>query len=69
MIINNWPAMTDMMCGASGENWPRIYFMLFYVIVQWIILNIVIAMMLDIFSNVSVEMDKEFDKLSHIYKL
>lgn len=35
--------------------------MIFYVFVQWIILNIVIAMMLDIFCNVSVEMDKEFD--------
>ena len=39
-------------------------------IVFWIIiLNIVIAMMLDIFSNVSVEMDKEFDQLEHIKKL
>ena len=43
--------------------------MIFYVFVQWIILNIVIAMMLDIFSNVSVEMDKEFEKLDHIKKL
>lgn len=53
MIINNWPAITDMMCAASGDIWPRIFFMVFYVFVQWIILNIVIAMMLDIFCNVS----------------
>lgn len=52
MIINNWPAITDMMVGVSGEIWPRIYFMIFYVFVQWIILNIVIAMMLEIFTNV-----------------
>ena len=57
MIINNWPAMTDMMCNTSGENWPRVYFMVFYIFVQWIILNIVIAMMLEIFDNVAGEMD------------
>ena len=66
MIINNWPAITDMMCAASGDIWPRIFFMAFYVIVQWIILNIVIAMMLDIFCNVSAHMDNEFMKLGHI---
>ena len=43
--------------------------MIFYVFVQWIILNIVIAMMLDIFTSVSAEMDSEFDQLEHIKKL
>ena len=62
MIINNWPAMTDMMVGVSGDVWPRIYFMVFYVFVQWIILNIVIAMMLEIYTNVSSEQDSEFEK-------
>ena len=33
MIINNWPAITDMMVGASGHVWPRIYFMAFYIVV------------------------------------
>ena len=69
MIINNWPAMTDMMVGVSGEIWPRIYFMIFYVFVQWIILNIVIAMMLEIFTNVSAEQDTEFEKTATIHKL
>ena len=59
MIINNWPAMTDMMVNASGEVWPRIYFMAFYILVQWILLNIVIAMMLDIFTNVESQLDTE----------
>jgi len=66
MIINNWPAITDMMVGAAGGAWPRVFFMVFYVFVQWIILNIVIAMMLDIFTNVSSEMDLEFERLDHI---
>ena len=53
MIINNWPAITDTMVGAAGGAvWPRIYFMIFYIIVQWIVLNIIIAMMLEIFDNV-----------------
>ena len=69
MIINNWPAMTDMMVNATGENWPRVYFMVFYVLVQWIILNIVIAMMLDVFTNVTSELDDEFGSLASIKRL
>ena len=69
MIINNWPAMTDMMVGVSGSAWPRIYFMIFYVFVQWIILNIVIAMMLEIFTNVSAEQEIEFETTKTIHKL
>ncbi len=69
MIINNWPAITDMMVNVSGEVWPRIYFMVFYVIVQWIILNIVVAMMLDVFTNVEGELDTEVNRLSNIKKI
>ena len=69
MIINNWPAMTDMMVNASGEVWPRIYFMVFYVIVQWILLNIVVAMMLDVFTSVEKELDGEVNRLDNIKKL
>ena len=69
MIINNWPAMTDMMVGTSGSVWPRVYFMIFYILVQWILLNIVIAMMLDIFTSVDDELDTEFKRLANIKKL
>merc|ERR1712060_969433 len=70
MIINNWPAITDMMVNcADGDIWPRIYFMVFYVLVQWIILNIVIAMMLEIFCSVEGNMDTEFGRLQNIKKL
>ena len=43
--------------------------MVFYVFVQWILLNIVIAMMLEIFTNVSTEQDCEFNKTATIKKL
>ena len=69
MIINNWPAITDMMCNTSGENWPRVYFMVFYIFVQWIILNIVIAMMLEIFDNVAGEMEEEFKHIANVKDL
>ena len=69
MIINNWPAITDMMCNTSGANWPRVYFMVFYIFVQWIILNIVIAMMLEIFDNVAGEMEEEFKHIANVKDL
>lgn len=69
MIINNWPAITDMMVNASGSVWPRIYFMAFYILVQWILLNIVIAMMLDIFTNVETQLDSEEKRIGTVHKL
>lgn len=69
MIINNWPAITDMMVGVAGSGWPRVFFMLFYILVQWIILNIVIAMMLEVFTNVDEEIDAEYEKLANVKRL
>ena len=69
MIINNWPAITDTMVNASGSVLPRVYFMIFYIFVQWIILNILIAMMIDIFCTVTKDMDKDYDRLDNIIKL
>ena len=69
MIINNWPAITDMMCNSSDRTWPRVYFMAFYILIQWILLNIVIAMMLDVFTNVEKELDKEFADRENIKRL
>ena len=43
--------------------------MVFYIFVQWIILNIVIAMMLEIFDNVAGEMEDEFNNVANIKKL
>ena len=43
--------------------------MVFYIFVQWIILNIVIAMMLEIFDNVAGEMEDEFSHITNIKTL
>ena len=70
MIINNWPAITDTLVNAAGGDvWPRIYFMVFYIIVQWIILNLVIAMMLEIYTNVESENDIELQRKKNVVKL
>ena len=43
--------------------------MVFYIFVQWIILNIVIAMMLEIFDNVAGEMEDEFKHITNVKNL
>ena len=43
--------------------------MVFYIFVQWIILNIVIAMMLEIFDNVAGEMEDEFKHIANVKDL
>lgn len=64
------PMVMDMFISATGgAGWPRIYFMVFYCLINWIILNLVIAMMLEIFTNVSDEQDCEFKKQKNIQTL
>lgn len=69
MIVNNWNTMNDVMVQQSGSSWPRFYFMIFYICVQWIVLNILIAMLIDVFCTVDTSLDKEYERLENIKKL
>ena len=50
MAGNNWNSFTDMYCALVGNNWPRLYFSLFYMTTIMIMLNIVISFVLEIYS-------------------
>jgi len=49
MVINNWFVTCDMYCFVSGNNWPRLYFVSFLTISVWIMLNLVISFVIDIY--------------------
>ena len=46
---NNWNSMADMYCALYGNNMPRYFFSLYFVIMIFILLNIVISFVLEIY--------------------
>lgn len=51
MVVNNWFITCDMYCYVMGNNWPRLYFISFWTITVLIVLNLVIAFVIDIYEQ------------------
>ena len=62
MVINNWFVIDNMLCLVLGNNWPKLFCFSFIMIVVWIMLNLMIAFMLEIHGNVSEEVEKEWKR-------
>ena len=60
MIVNNWWVTCDMYCYVFGSGWPILFFVSFWMLTVLIMLNLVIAFILDIYGNVSSEVEAEF---------
>lgn len=51
MVVNNWYVTANMYYYVMGNStWPIFFFMLFWVMTVLIMLNLVIAFVLDIYS-------------------
>lgn len=53
MCVNNWFYTCDMFTLVTGTKWPRVYFISFWAIIVLVFLNIVLAVMLEIYSSVA----------------
>lgn len=62
MVINNWYVINNMLCLVLGNSWPKLFSFSFIMIVVWIMLNLMIAFMLEIHGNVSEEVEKEWKR-------
>jgi hypothetical protein len=62
MVINNWYVINNMLCLVLGNSWPKLFCFSFIMIVVWIMLNLMIAFMLEIHGNVSEEVEKEWKR-------
>lgn len=51
LVSNNWNSTTDIYCLLCGSNWPRLFFGIFFFMTIFVILNIVISFVLDIYAN------------------
>lgn len=69
MVINNWFVTCDMYCSVVGNNWPRLYFVSFLTISVWIMLNLVISFVIDIYDQVKQMTEEEFQRRSYVLQL
>lgn len=50
MVVNNWVIIADGLCAAFQNRWPRLYFSAFYVVTVVIVLNMLLAFIIESFS-------------------
>jgi two pore calcium channel protein, plant len=60
MVVNNWYITCDMLCTVKGNSWPIFFFVSFWILTVLIMLNIVIAFVLEIYSSVQGEIDRKY---------
>ena len=66
MVVNNWFVTTDMFCSVFGNEWPRVFFASFWVFCVLIIVNIVTASVIEVYSASEESVTSHFDKLDHV---
>lgn len=69
MIVNNWYVTCDMYCYVLDSIYPRIFFVVFWVMTVLIMLNIVMSFVLDIYKSVAEDIEKEYNRRSYVLKL
>jgi len=63
MVVNNWWVVVNMITAVVGNDVAvRLWFVSFWVITVLILVNIMVAIVLEIYGAVSAEVDVKFDK-------
>lgn len=62
MVINNWFVTIDMYENVTGQHFPTLFFVLFWVFVVLVLLNVLIALILEIYSAVEPEVKEKTKK-------
>ena len=68
MVVNNWYVTANMYYYVMDSSWPIFYFMLFWVMTVLIMLNLVIAFVLDIYTEVSQNIQVEYKRRANVQK-
>mgnify|MGYP002633200446 CR=1 FL=1 len=69
MVVNNWYVTCNMYCVVVNSTWPIAYFISFWGITVLVMLNLVISFVLEIYGNVSAEVEAEFKRREYVMKL
>ena len=66
LIVNNWYVTCDMYCYVFNSWLPRIFFVTFWILTVLIMLNIVIAFVLDVYHSVASDVEKEYIRRDYV---
>ena len=62
MVVNNWWVTCKMYADVEGRDWPRLFFVSFWVIVVLLVLNIVVSIVIYIYDSVHDEVEEFFKR-------
>merc|ERR1719296_631405 len=57
MVVNNWFIIADGFLRVSGTRWSCVFFVSFFVLVNLVLLNILVALILDCFTTLEEEQE------------
>lgn len=69
LMVNNWFVTCDMFVEAIGHDWPRVYFAVFWLCSVCFIVNILLSFLLEIYSSVSDDIKKEYERRGYVKKM
>ena len=52
MVVNNWYIIVDMFVAVTGTIWTRLFFVVFYFLSVSVVLNILVAFSIDMYSSI-----------------
>jgi len=59
MVLNNWFVFADAFIRVTGTRWTAAFFITFFFIVNMVVLNILIALIIDVSGTLREEMEQE----------
>ena len=69
MVVNNWYNTCDLMMIVTGARWPAMYFVSFWIIQVNVMLNLVIAFVMEIYNSVSEDISREYSRREYVLSL
>ena len=51
LVVNNWPVIVDGLSAGYGSSWPRLWFGMMYMLQVLVVLNVVLAFLIESFST------------------
>ena len=63
MVVNNWTLIVQVYIDITGSQLPILYFILFWILIDLIIFNLIIAVILEIYGTVENDVEKIFTRI------
>lgn len=69
MVVNNWYITCDMMMFVTQSRWPALFFVAFWIVQVNMMLNVVIAFVMEIYNSVSEDLSIEYARREYVLHL